>query len=233
MSDVPSRVLVVDDDPDVRGLVARVLNDAHLTVDEAEDALGAMALIGANAPDLVILDIELPDVTGLDLLERIRRTDDVPVIMLTGRGSEDERVTGLRSGADDYVVKPFYPGELVARVERLLRPARAGAIDDGVDGVLRFEGLEIDPRSREAYVSGRLVPLTAKEFDLLLFLARSSRQVFSREQLLRSVWESSAEWQDDATVTEHVRRVRRKIETDPDDPRWLITVRGAGYRFEP
>ena len=228
-----SRVLVVEDEPDVRALVARVLRDEGHEVDEAEDALSAMACIGANEPDLVILDIELPDVSGLDLLERIRRTDDVPVIFVTGRGSEDQRIEGLRGGADDYVVKPFYPGELAARVERLLQRRSSNGQGTPADESLRFGELEIDSRSREVRVGGEKVSLTAKEFDLLHFLATSSRQVFSREQLLRNVWDSSADWQDDATVTEHVRRIRRKIEADPDQPRWVLTVRGVGYRFEP
>ncbi len=226
------RVLVVEDDPAVRGLVARVLEGEGFAVDEAADALSAMARIGAGVPDLVILDIGLPDVPGLDLLTRIRQDHDVPVLVLTGAGSEAERVAGLRGGADDYVVKPFYPAELAARVDRLLHPRNGRAVE-AADEVLRFEGLEIDRRSRECRVRGAAVGLTAKEFDLLTFLAASSRQVFSREQLLRNVWESSGDWQDDATVTEHVRRIRRKVEADPDSPRWLITVRGVGYRFEP
>jgi two-component system, OmpR family, phosphate regulon response regulator PhoB len=226
------RVLLVEDDAQVRALVVRVLEEAGIEVDEAEDALTAMAAIGARVPDLVILDIGLPDVPGLDVLERIRRVHDVPVVVLTGAGSEGERVAGLKGGADDYVVKPFYPAELAARIERLLHPRNGRRALDG-DPVLRFDGLEIDPRSRECRVRGETVALTAKEFDLLAFLAGSARQVFSREQLLRNVWASSGEWQDDATVTEHVRRIRRKVEADPDQPRWLRTVRGVGYRFEP
>lgn len=232
MDERGGRVLLVEDDPQVRGLVVRVLSESGIEVEEAADALSAMARIGARVPDLVILDIGLPDVPGLDLLGRIRQEHDVPVVVLTGAGSEGDRVAGLRGGADDYVVKPFYPSELAARVERLLRPRTDGrAAPD--DNVVRFDGLEIDRRSRECRVRGEPVALTAKEFDLLAFLAGSARQVFSREQLLRNVWDSSGEWQDDATVTEHVRRIRRKIEADPDRPRWVRTVRGAGYRFEP
>ncbi len=226
----------MDDDDAVRALVARVLTGAGHVVLEADDALGAVEHLGADCPpDLVVLDVGLPGVNGMDLLRRIRSKSQVPVIMLTGRVEEADRIEGLRSGADDYVMKPFSPGELVARVETVLRRAapRAPAARMPANGQLVYDGLEVDHASREVRVAGRSVPVTAREFDLLAFLAASPRQVFTREQLLRQVWESSTEWQDDATVTEHVRRVRRKIEPDPDHPRWVVTVRGVGYRFEP
>jgi DNA-binding response OmpR family regulator len=230
------RILVVEDDPDVRQLLLRLLEREGYHVSEARDALGAMQAIGAVPPDLVLLDVGLPDVDGIELLGRIRDTSTVPVIMLTGRAGEDDRIAGLRGGADDYVAKPFSSGELLARVESVLRrsgpasPVPTGAPEDVR---LVFDGLHIDRAAREVRVDDVVVPVTAKEFDLLAFLAAAPRQVFSREQLLRQVWDSSVEWQDDATVTEHVRRVRRKIEADPDQPRWLVTVRGVGYRFEP
>jgi DNA-binding response OmpR family regulator len=155
--------------------------------------------------------------------------------MLTALGDEADRILGLRSGADDYMVKPFSPGELSARIESVLRrsqrPVNSG--HGGSNDTLKFGDLEIDPRTRDVKVSGKLVALTAREFDLLSFLAASPRQVFDRQQLLTQVWQSSADWQDPATVTEHVRRIRRKIESDPDRPRWVKTVRGVGYRFEP
>jgi len=225
------RILVVEDDPDVRHLLLRLLEREAYEVVEATDALSAMEQLGRGDPDLVLLDVGLPGVDGMELLGRIRGRGDVPVIMLTGRAGEDDRIAGLRGGADDYVSKPFSAGELLARVESVLRrraPARSV-----VDGQLAFEGLVIDASAREVRVGDELVAVTAKEFDLLAFLASTPRQVFTREQLLRHVWDSSVEWQDDATVTEHVRRVRRKIEVDPDQPRWLVTVRGVGYRFEP
>jgi len=226
------RILAVEDDAAVRGLLVRLLQDDGYEVFEADDALGAMEHLGANPPDLVLLDVVLPGVDGLDLLRRIRRKSTVPIIMLTGRTDEADRIEGLRSGADDYVLKPFSPGELVARVESVLRRSapQAALVEQTV---LAFDGLEIDPVAREVSVQGETVPVTAREFDLLAFLASAPRQVFTREQLLRQVWDSSAQWQDDATVTEHVRRVRKKIEADPDRPRWLVTVRGVGYRFEP
>lgn len=216
----------------MRGLLVRLLQGDGYEVFEADDALGAMEHLGANPPDLVLLDVVLPGVDGLDLLRRIRRKSTVPIIMLTGRTDEADRIEGLRSGADDYVLKPFSPGELVARVESVLRRSapQAALVEQTV---LAYDGLEIDPVAREVSVQGATVPVTAREFDLLAFLASAPRQVFTREQLLRQVWDSSTQWQDDATVTEHVRRVRKKIEADPDRPRWLVTVRGVGYRFEP
>jgi two-component system phosphate regulon response regulator PhoB len=235
VTDRVRRILVVEDDPDIRHLLLRLLEREGYEVLEVNDALGAMEQLGAGEPDLVLLDIGLPDVDGMELLGRIRARSTVPVIMLTGRAAEDDRIAGLRGGADDYIAKPFSAGELIARVESVLRRSVAepsGAAGPAA-GTLQFEGLEIDPGAREVRVGDEVVPVTAKEFDLLAFLAAAPRQVFSREQLLRNVWESSGQWQDDATVTEHVRRVRRKIEADPDRPRWLVTVRGVGYRFEP
>ena len=224
-------VLVVEDEALVRGLVGRLLSGSGYRVVEAEDAISGAELIGSAKPDLIILDVGLPGMSGLELLEHIRRTSDLPVIVLSGRGLEDDRVRGLQQGADDYVVKPFLHGELVARVESVLRRSRATGTTP--DTVLRFPPLEIDLVAREVRVDGRLIDLTAREFVLLEFLARSPRQVFDRDQLLRQVWGSSSDWQDPATVTEHVRRVRQKVEPEPDHPRWIVTVRGMGYRFEP
>jgi DNA-binding response OmpR family regulator len=228
------RVLIVEDDADVRQLLARLLDRDGYEVIEVVDALGAMEQLGGGAPDLVLLDIGLPGVDGMELMARIRAKSDVPIILLTGRSGEEDRIAGLRGGADDYIAKPFSSGELSARVESVLRRATvASSPASAVDRVLAFDGLEIDRYAREVRVGGAVVSVTAKEFDLLAFLASAPRQVFSREQLLHHVWDSSVEWQDDATVTEHVRRVRRKIEADADRPRWLVTVRGVGYRFEP
>ncbi len=224
-------ILAVEDDDDVRALLVRLLQDEGYEVAEASDALAAMELLGLRPPDLILLDVVLPGVDGLDLLRRIRSRSTVPIIMLTGKSEEADRIEGLRSGADDYVVKPFSPGELVARVESVLR--RTASPVSVPKATLVYDGLTIDPVAREVSLSGATVSVTAREFDLLAFLAAAPRQVFTREQLLRHVWDSSTEWQDDATVTEHVRRVRRKIEADPDQPRWLVTVRGVGYRFEP
>lgn len=227
----PTRVLVVDDEPTVREVVAGYLRrDGHL-VSEAADGPTALLLLESERPDLVVLDMMLPGVNGLDILRRIRAAGDMPVIMLTARAEESDRVAGLELGADDYVIKPFSPRELAARVNGVLRRAAAKAAP--VTERLEFDGLVIDNRSREVHRDGELVELTPKEFDVLAHLAAQPRQVFSRADLLRDVWQSSPDWQDSATVTVHVRRIRNKIEADPESPRWITTVWGVGYRFEP
>ena len=186
----------------------------------------------SNQPDLVVLDVMLPGVDGLAVLRQIRADGDVPVILLTARTEEVDRVVGLELGADDYVVKPFSPRELAVRVRNMLR--RASAAPPSNQGTaMRFGTLRIDPAAREVAVDERVVTLTPKEFDLLLALARSPRQVFSRRQLLEQVWESAPDFQDPATVTVHVGRLRQKLEADPEHPRWIATAWGVGYRFEP
>jgi DNA-binding response OmpR family regulator len=225
------RILVVDDDPDLRRFVVRVLEAEGYDVEQAATSAQATAAIDARRPDLVILDITLGSEDGLDVLATLRRTSELPVILLTAKAKEIDRVLGLKLGADDYVVKPFSPAELAARVGTVLR--RATGPQSPSVSVLEFGELEIDPSAHEVRLSGNLLRMTAKEFALLAFLAGSPRQVFTRGQLLAHVWNSSAEWQDADTVTEYVRRVRKKIETDPNRPRWIHTVRGVGYRFEP
>ncbi len=225
----PTTVLVIDDDEKVRALLARLLTQEGLRPVQAADGPSALEALDRHQPDLVLLDVVMPNTNGLDLLDQIRSKSDLPVILLTALGDEADRIVGLRAGADDYVVKPFSPGELTARIDSVLRRTRAPARSS----VLTFGALEINPTTREVRVEGRTAHLTAKEFDLLAFLASSPRQVFTREQLLGQVWSSSSDWQDPATVTEHIRRVRRKIEADPDVPRWVVTVRAVGYRFEP
>jgi DNA-binding response OmpR family regulator len=225
-------VLVVDDEPMLRNLLSRLLRMEGYDVLEAEDGQAALDVVAQQQPDLVLLDVMMPTRDGLDVLSDLRRSSDVPVILVSALGEEADRVLGLKMGADDYVVKPFSAAELSARIESVLRramlrnPPEAG-------GRLLFDGLAIDLGTREVTVGGGKVEMTAKEFDLLAFLAGSPRQVFSRDQLLHQVWGSSSDWQSDATVTEHVRRLRKKIEVDPDNPRWIMTVRGVGYRFEP
>ena len=226
-----TRVLVVDDEPTVREIVAGYLRRDGHAVSEAGDGVTALELLEREPPDLVVLDMMLPGVNGLDILRRIRAGGDLPVIMLTARSEESDRVAGLELGADDYVIKPFSPRELAARVNGVLR--RAAPKPPPTTGAMTFDGLAIDPRSREVHRAGHLVDLTPKEFDVLVHLASSPRQVFSRAELLEDVWQSSPEWQDPATVTVHVRRIRNKIESDPENPRWITTVWGVGYRFEP
>jgi two-component system, OmpR family, phosphate regulon response regulator PhoB len=221
-----AQVLVVEDDAAIGELVRRALGPDQLAVRVETSGRDGLAALAQQRVDLVILDIGLPGMSGLDVLVELRRTSDIPVVLLTGRTDEADRIAGLDLGADDYVVKPFYPGELAARVRSLLRrsrPATAGRLELG--------DLEVDTDTREARVGGELIDLTTKEFDLLAFLARSPRRVFSREELLREVWQSSSAWQDPATVTEHVRRIRNKLESTSTSV-MIATVRGVGYRIE-
>lgn len=226
------RVLVVDDEPMVREVVVAYLEREGFQVDEAANGRHALKQIQDAPPDLVVLDVMLPEVDGFSVLTELRRDGDIPVILLTARTEEPDRVLGLELGADDYVVKPFSPRELAARVRSVLRRSGSGR-SAPEPAVLEFPGLTIDEQAREVVVAGSPVEMTPKEFDLIAFLARSPRQVFSRGQLLEQVWDSSADWQDPSTVTVHVRRLRRKIEHDPENPRWITTVWGVGYKFEP
>ena len=223
-------ILLVDDDVTIRRLLGRLLSQDGYHHIEAADGPSTMDALVKSRPDLVLLDVLMGNTDGLELLQEIRAASDVPVIMLTALGNEADRVLGLRMGADDYVVKPFSPGELTARIGSVLRRSKPGPLT--LRGLV-FGSLKIDQVARDVHVGDLAIELTAKEFDLLAFLASSPRQVFSRDQLLEHVWSSSSEWQGPATVTEHVRRLRRKIEQDPDHPLFLRTIRGVGYRFEP
>ncbi len=220
---------MVDDEPRVREVVSAYLERDGFRVLEAADADSARLHLERDPPDLVILDLMFPGVSGLDLLVELRKNSQVPVIVLTARVEEADRVLGLELGADDYVLKPFSPRELAARVRSVMRRVAPPPSAEMLD----FDGLRIDMAARSTEVNGSPVSLTVKEFDLLAYLASNPRQVFTRNQLLQHVWDSSADWQDPATVTVHVRRVRNKIEADPAQPRWLVTVWGVGYRFEP
>jgi DNA-binding response OmpR family regulator len=224
------QILVVDDEPMVREVVVAYLEREGFHVDEAGTGRAALKCIEESPPDLIVLDVMLPEIDGFSVLTELRRKRDIPVILLTARTEETDRVLGLELGADDYVVKPFSPRELVARVRSVLR--RSSATDKPAE-VLEFTGLRIDEPARVVTLDGNELEMTPKEFDLLAFLARSPRQVFSRGQLLEQVWDSSADWQDPSTVTVHVRRLRRKLETDQENPRWITTVWGVGYKFEP
>jgi DNA-binding response OmpR family regulator len=220
-------VLVVDDEPIVREVVVRYLvHEGHRAI-EAADGTAARELIEAAEPDLVVLDVMLPGTDGLSLCRWIRGRSDLPVIMLTARGEEADRIVGLELGADDYVTKPFSPRELAARVRSVLR--RAGANGSGVEA-LTFGDVVLERETRDARKSGAPIRLTAKEFDLLWFFASHPRKVFSRDQLMTSVWGYTAAL-DTGTVTVHVRRLREKVEDDPSEPRYLETVWGVGYRL--
>lgn len=225
----PRRVLVVDDDPTTRDVILRALERDGFEVVVTSTLTGARDQLEFADFDLVVVDLVLPDGDGLDLIEELRDTDVVAVIAVTGRSAEGDRVLGLETGADDYVVKPFSPRELSARVSAVLRRA---APPEPLS-VLRHGDLVIDLRSLEVHRHGRRVPLTRKEFDLLVALATRPRRACSHQELLAWVWESSEFFQDPATVTEHIRRIRKKIGDDADDPGHIVTVRGKGYRWEP
>jgi DNA-binding response OmpR family regulator len=231
-------VLVADDEPAVRDVLARELREDGFAVVEAATGAAALRALHERAPDLVVLDVVMPDRDGLTVLRELRRTSAVPVILLSGRSAEMDRVLGLEFGADDYVTKPFSAREVVLRARAVLRRATAPGDDDaaGPDGTqggrrdVVLGALRIDPDSREVSVGGKPVALTAREFDLLLYLATAPRAAYTRRQILADVWHSESPWQDPDTVTEHVRRIRRKIGPDADV---IDTVRGVGYRFKP
>jgi DNA-binding response OmpR family regulator len=228
-----ARILVVDDDEQLRALLVLVLEGEGYPVTVAADAETAIAEVKRGSSDLVVLDISLGADDGRMVLSQIRELGELPVILISGKGDTADRVLGLRLGADDFLPKPFSPVELVARVETILRRVGRAQPAPTAPAPVVTEGLHLDERTREVTVDGARVELTAKEFDLLAFLVRSPRQVFSRGQLLEHVWSSRSDWQDEATVTEHVRRVRHKVEKDPEHPKWIATVRGVGYRYEP
>ena len=222
-------VLVVDDEPIVRDVVVRYLRRDGFDTLEAADGETAQKLIEGGSPELVVLDVMLPGTDGLALCRWIRARGELPVIMLTARGDEADRIVGLELGADDYVTKPFSPRELAARVRTVLR--RSSQAPPSAERLV-FDGLVLDARSRDVELDGRSLRLTAKEFDLLFFLASNPRQVFSRDQLMERVWGYAAAL-DTGTVTVHIQRLRSKIEHDPRRPQHLETVWGVGYRFVP
>jgi len=213
----------------VREVLAQYLSHDGFAVVEAVDGDEAVAKLDAVGPDLVLLDLMLPKRHGLEVLRHARSTSDVPVILLTALGDEKDRVAGLEMGADDYVVKPFSPREVAARVKSVLRRSSSPASQ----ALGLFGEVEVDHERRHVTRGDTDVELTRLEFDLLAFLLRNPNRVVSRDELLKSVWESSAEWQDPATVTVHVRRLRQKLEIDPSEPLHILTVYGVGYRFEP
>jgi len=227
-------ILVVDDEASVVEVISLYLKREGFNVRTARDGREALNAIQDDPPSLVVLDLMLPKIAGMEIMRRLR--DDpitnTPVIMLTARSQETDRIYGLEMGADDYMVKPFSPAELVARVKAVLRRTKGGAALQQDGRPLNYEGLKIDPLSRTVLVNGDEVELTATEFNLLWFMASHPRQVFSRDRLLENVWGFS-EYVDPSTVTVHIRRLREKIENDPGDPQRLLTVWGVGYKFEP
>ena len=225
-------VLVVDDEASVVEVVTLYLKREGYTVRQASDGEAALAALSERTPALVVLDLMLPHIDGLEIMKRLRSepAPGVPVIMLTARSQETDRIFGLEMGADDYVTKPFSPAELVARVKAVLRRTSDGGAKQE-EKKLIFGDLEIDPVTRLVAIKGQELELTATEFNLLWFMACHPRQVFSRDQLLESVWGFS-DYVDPSTVTVHIRRLREKIELNPSEPRWLLTVWGVGYKFE-
>jgi DNA-binding response OmpR family regulator len=229
-----TRILVVDDDPEITKLLDKFLSNEGYEVSVASNGAGALSAASVSEPDLVILDIVLGSEDGREVLRELRLISDVPTIFLTGRGLESERIAGLKLGADDYMVKPFSLGEMSARIESILRRSGANTSQHSIEAPnIVYGTLQINENTHEVRLGGELLDLTSKEFALLNFMAATPRQVYSRAQLLEHVWASSSEWQNEATVTEHIRRLRSKIEQDPDKPLWIKTVRGVGYRFEP
>lgn len=225
-------VLVVEDESSIAEVVSLYLKRAGFRVQVASDGKQAMNAFQQQQPDFVILDLMLPEVDGLTLTRWLRDRSNVPIIMLTARRAEADRIAGLELGADDYVVKPFSPQELVSRVRAVMRRLGREQSDAEPERALTFDGLSIDPLSRTVNMGGSQIELTAKEFDMLYLLARHPRQVFTREQLLDRVW-GGAQYIDPGTVTVHVRRLREKLELDPAHPTRLLTVWGVGYKFEP
>jgi len=227
---VSGPVLVVDDDPIISDVLSRYLARAGHDVLTAHDGLGALDLVTRAEPELVVLDVMLPALDGFEVCRRLRSTSTVPIIMLTALGAENDRLAGLELGADDYIVKPFSPREVVLRVEAVLRRSRSQLVASAAE-ILRDGDLVLDLAAHDASLDGRVLALTTREFDLLAFLLRHPRRAFTREQLLEQVWQ----WHfgDVSTVTVHIRRLREKIEPDPAEPRRIVTVPRVGYRLDP
>jgi DNA-binding response OmpR family regulator len=225
-----AKILVVDDEPNIREVVELYLRRDGHTVVPAADGEEALRLYRQTGPDLVVLDLMLPKVSGLEVCRRIQADERVPVVMLTARGEEEDRIVGLVIGADDYVVKPFSPRELAARVEAVLRRVDEARTGSGSEKLMVFGDLRIDPGAREVTIGDTPVTLTAREFDLLHHMASHPKRVFTRDHLMETVW-GYALAGDTSTVTVHIRRLREKIEPDPARPRYLQTVWGVGYRF--
>ena len=226
------RVLIVEDDPTISEVVVRYLEREGIEVEAVADGRDALEVAAQRWPDLVVLDLMLPGIDGLEVCRRLRSRGPVPIIMLTARGEEEDRVLGLELGADDYVVKPFSPRELTARVRAVLRRSASSGVPDGLGvDTLETGSLRIEVPARQVTSAGEILALTAREFDLLVHLARNPRRAFTREELLERVWGYS--FGDTATVTVHVRRLREKIEPTPSEPQHLVTVWGVGYRWDP
>jgi DNA-binding response OmpR family regulator len=221
-------VLVVDDEPAILDLLSDFLAADGFHVETATNGEEALIALQRHRVDCLILDVRLPGISGFDLCRRVRATSDVPILFLSARGDDMDKVRGLGLGGDDYIVKSVTPAEIVARVKAVLRRAR-GSDESGADVLLDFGHLIIDMRAREVRVDGKSVAMTAREFELLAFLAMHPRQVFTRDQLFERFW---GDFGDRHTLTVHIGHIREKIESSPDQPPMIITVWGVGYRFE-
>ena len=224
-------ILVVEDEPSIAEVVGLYLRRADYQVSIAKDGLEAQQKIETRLPDLIVMDLMLPVINGFELTRWLREFSDIPVIMLTARRDEIDRIAGLEMGADDYVLKPFSPQELVSRVRAVLRRTSSKKATPG-EKPITYSSMEIDPQTRLVTINDHEINLTAKEFDTLWLLAQNPRQVFTRNQVLEQVWGIS-DFIDPSTVTVHIRRLREKIESDPSNPQHLLTVWGVGYKFEP
>ena len=225
-------ILVIEDEPSIAEVVSLYLRRAGYSTSIAADGRTALTLLEQQIPELVILDLMIPEVDGFAITRWLRDRSDVPIIMVTSRREEADRIAGLEMGADDYVVKPFSPQELVSRVRAVLRRADKSRTENEAERPLTFGNLIIDPITHLVSLNGQEIALTVKEFEMLQYLARHPRQVFSRDQLLEHIWGGSA-YIDPSTVTVHIRRLREKIEADPSTPLHILTVWGVGYKFEP
>jgi two-component system, OmpR family, response regulator ResD len=227
------RVLIVDDETSLREVLRQYLRLEGFVTLEAADGVEALQVAQRTPPDLIILDLMLPGVDGVEVCRRLREMTAAPILMLTARHEEADKVEGFQAGADDYVTKPFSPREVVMRVRAIMRRLEVTTVPAiALDGVLRLGSMVINPQTRQVERDGRVVDVTTKEFDLLYFLARRPRQVFTRQQLLDHVWDG-AYYGDPSTVTVHIRRLREKVESDPANPRHIKTIWGIGYKFEP
>ena len=226
-----NQILVIEDEPSVAEVVSLYLRRSGFTVSVFHDGKKALEALQNLTPALVILDLMLPGADGWEITRWLRARGDVPIIMLTARREEMNRIAGLEMGADDYVVKPFSPQELVSRVRAVLRRT-SGTVEEPVEQSLVIGNLQLDPRTRLVILAGQEIGLTVKEFELLWFLMRHPRQVFTRDQLLENIWGLS-DYIDPGTVTVHIRRLREKIEKNSSEPKHLLTVWGVGYKFEP
>lgn len=224
------KILLVEDEPSISEIAALYLRRAGFKVKAITDGRAAIQSLEQELPDLLVLDLMLPGMDGLSITRWLRDRSETPIIMLTARREESDRIAGLELGADDYVVKPFSPQELVSRVRAVLRRSRYHVNE--TDTAVHFTGLEINPITRLVKAQQKEVSLTAKEFDMLWLLAKHPRQVFTRAQLLEGVW-GLTDFIDPGTVTVHISRLREKIEPNPSQPSHIQTVWGIGYKFEP